>query len=274
MNLIKGIFYLATIFTLCACKEMNHSELDVQKWVLLQDVNSKTKKHVIANYKFDTNNCPTRLTFYSRSGSNMTDSILFDYSTDRKQVKVSNFRPFTKENQKENYERVVDLVFRKSETNGMYYIVSNRSSYDTSYYHRWLNSPKRISYYNDTLNLLQEYIANIENIVSISKDLNVTPVYTKGNEDKFYYPVRFIPSILLEYGVAFDEELHSMSYSLKDKLLIRDEFNFDKHDVKRTYIYKEGLIERVDIKVFDKLSQSESEFSEFFVYTKKVKNSY
>lgn len=263
----KWINCILLIITISSCKELTDKNLRVEKWLSIQNGISNENKHMITSHQFNGDGYPMYITNYSRSGLNMIDSVSFDYSSDKRQLNVFHFQSI--DNNSGGFDQTLDtiahLVFIKNDEDKKYHIVQNKFNTDSGEYHKWVYSNTR---FKDTFNLLRNYTSCIENVISVSNELNITPIRVENNGSEFHYSIRYKPSILLEYGIPFDEEMYSMIYSIKDNFLIKDQFNFSNHDVKRSYIYKDGLISKVEIWVVDKKSQKESLFIESFSYVK------
>lgn len=264
----KLIAFVLIVLIFINCKQETQHGFSVRKW-LLNDSKLSNKRHLLAFYSYDKNGNPLTITNYSRSGSNMIDSISFIYNATQSQVEVFHFRPSSSvEKETQSIERTAQLLFVKNPSNLNYYPLQKGTNSDLSYYLQWFNNTDANVQIKDTLNLLQGYILTVDNVISVSKELGFAPIQPYDVEGQFQYSIRFKPSILLEYGISFDEELYSMNYSIKNKLLVGDEFQFEKHNVRRIYFYENGLITKVEIFVLDKVSNKEMSFTELFEYSK------
>lgn len=267
-KLLDKYTFVLILFIFSNCKQEIRPGLSVRKW-LQNDSTLNAKKHLVACYIYDEYGSPSTIINYSRSGSNMIDSISFIYSNTQNQVEMFHFRPhINDEEQVQSFEKFEQLLFVKNVSNLNYSLIQKDTNSDSTYYLQWLNSVDTTSHIKDTLNLLHEYVSSINNVISVSKELGITALQTNGIENKFQYVIRFKPSIFLEYGISFDEDMYLMSYSIKNNLLVRDEFQFEKHNVRRIYTYENGLITKVEIFVLDKATSKEISFSELFEYNK------
>jgi len=91
----------------------------------------------------------------------------------------------------------------------------------------------------DKYSLSHKYIDDIAFILETMKT-EESEIKTKDN-----IKTNYIPSILVNYGIPYNETLDSCSYNIESGLLKSDTFFFENHKINRQFTYNEQVLSKV-----------------------------
>ncbi len=115
---------------------------------------------------------------------------------------------------------------------------------------------------NDQYSMSQIYFSDIDLLFSLNAKVSTS---ISGNTKTLTFDQEIIPTLLLRYGIPFNEVLDSCSYSVnKKKHLINDCFYFKGYTVHRKYEYLDNLLSNVRITILNKEKGEENQFVETF----------
>jgi hypothetical protein len=84
--------------------------------------------------------------------------------------------------------------------------------------------------------------------------------------NKYVFNTGNIPSILLGFGIPYDEVLTSFKFEIRDSLLISDSYNFENYQVDNTYFYEDSVLQKRNIVVKYLNESNEKHYCEYFVF--------
>ncbi|HBX21778.1 MAG TPA: hypothetical protein DEF88_15175 [Porphyromonadaceae bacterium] len=113
-----------------------------------------------------------------------------------------------------------------------------------------------LSSINDNYHFSKCYLKDIDLL------LNSEPIYENG---VYKFPDGMIPSILLNYGIPYNENLYSFSFKIKENLIIEDSFDFLHYFIRRKYNYDNNILQKVIIEVHNKKSKDNFIYNEEFI---------
>lgn len=112
-------------------------------------------------------------------------------------------------------------------------------------------------HFNDKYNLSDKYSKDLDFLFSTKLNPN--------HDNKLIFDKKNAPSLLMEYGIPYDEILDSCKYKVVEKgLLSSDEFYFENYSLTRQYYYVNSMLKKVIISVKNNLRSETNEYVEEF----------
>lgn len=114
-----------------------------------------------------------------------------------------------------------------------------------------ISPPKSLLMIRDSLTLLEDYVSDIQFILSVTKPKHISKIKKPdGDIVKCYF--NGTPYVFLtDYGIPDHEFLKSMTVYLTGGRLAKDEFAFRNYFLVRTYFYEKGVLSKVVITTTD-----------------------
>lgn len=253
MSILMIRYLIGALFTgLCILLNFQQLKRNTQIVKLLTKSTSNerlmTDKLLEERY-YDSKSNLTEKIEYSRVGCNATDSTVFTYG-DRNQLSNKlHFRgvDFIKKDCKTVYK----LSEKFHYTYGHNGRLLNINIVDDGMHRKTINPPKSLLMIRDSLTLLEDYISDIQLILSVAKPKNISKI-KKSDEDVVKCYLNGTPYLFLtDYGIPDNEFLKSMTVYLTGGRLIKDEFTFRSYFLVRTYFYEKGILSKVVITTTD-----------------------
>lgn len=112
-------------------------------------------------------------------------------------------------------------------------------------------------HFGDEYNLSDNYSRDLDFLFKTKLNPN--------HDNKLIFHEKIVPSLLIEYGIPYNEILDSCKYKVtKNGLLSSDDFYFANYSVTRKYNYVNSTLKKVIISVKDKLHNEVNEYVEEF----------
>lgn len=116
--------------------------------------------------------------------------------------------------------------------------------------------------FKDSFMILSNYYSTLE-FALINDSFSL-----KKSENCYVYKFKVPDTLLLfsNYGIPDTEVLLSLSVKLKQNLILEDEFDYKNFNIKRKYYYKEDILKKVQITVWNKQAKTQKIFYDIYKY--------
>jgi len=119
-----------------------------------------------------------------------------------------------------------------------------------------------------------EFVISDDNIRRVKDDYYLSASYLKDlelllestplkdNNNVFHFREGIKPSLFSEYGIPYNENLYSFTFTINNNLIENDYFLFENYEVKRNYKYNKRQLEFVYITVINKKKSNSLSYTE------------